>query len=163
MPPAIFTQYKKLLNPNPKVRMSPSAFLEAGMAQTGEGNGFFVNNSFVRICEGLDQFSIKGEAEKAALLKYIPLLHFSLQIIANRYLLRSVKDAAATLPPEFASYRVLPSLVSALEFGGATANNILPLVLQLGVITHPINVPCILYFYIDSMSRDCICLFINLH
>ena len=58
--------------------MSPAAFLEVGMAKSGEGCGFFANNSFVRICEGLDQFSIKGEAEKAALLKYVtsvPRIH----------------------------------------------------------------------------------------
>ena len=43
-----------------------------------------------------------------------------------------LKESAASLPPEFASYRVLPSLASALEFGGASAASILPLVLQLG-------------------------------
>ncbi|KAL5484849.1 CEX1 [Sanghuangporus weigelae] len=124
IPTSIFTQYKKLLNPNPKARMAPAGLLEAGMAQTGAGCGFFANNIFVRICEGLDQFSIKGEAEKAALL-------------------RSIKDAASTLPPEFASHRVLPSLVSALEFGGATANTILPIVLQLGVHASPTDYPSI--------------------
>lgn len=36
------------------------------------------------------------------------------------------------MPPEFASFRVLPSLASALEFGGASAAQLLPLVLQLG-------------------------------
>ena len=45
---------------------------------------------------------------------------------------RVLKESAASLPPEFASYRVLPSLASALEFGGASAASILPLVLQLG-------------------------------
>ncbi|KAL5506966.1 CEX1 [Sanghuangporus vaninii] len=124
IPTSIFTQYKKLLNPNPKSRMAPAGFLEAGMAQTGEGCGFFANNIFVRICEGLDQFSIKGEAEKAALL-------------------RLIKDASSTLYPEFASHRVLPSLVSALEFGGATANTILPIVLQLGVHASPTDYPTI--------------------
>ncbi len=45
---------------------------------------------------------------------------------------RMLKESASSLPPEFASYRVLPSLASALEFGGASATAILPLVLQLG-------------------------------
>lgn len=44
-----------------------------------------------------------------------------------------MKDSANSLPPEFASHRVLPSLVNALEFGGAPASQIIPLVLQLGV------------------------------
>lgn len=43
-----------------------------------------------------------------------------------------LKDSASSFPPEFASHRILPSLVSALEFGGASASTILPLVLQLG-------------------------------
>ncbi len=46
--------------------------------------------------------------------------------------LRSLDESAASFPPEFASYRVLPSLLSALEFGGASAASILPLVIQFG-------------------------------
>lgn len=69
IPTILFNQYKKLLNPNAKARISPAAFLETGMAQLGDGSGFFANNSFVRICQGLDQFSISGDAEKAALLR----------------------------------------------------------------------------------------------
>ena len=38
---------------------------------------------------------------------------------------------------------MLPSLVSALEFGGATANTILPIVLQLGVHASPSDYPTI--------------------
>ena len=43
-----------------------------------------------------------------------------------------LKESASSLPTEFASYRVLPALASALEFGGANAAQLLPLVLQLG-------------------------------
>lgn len=45
---------------------------------------------------------------------------------------RTLKESASSFPPEFASYRVLPSLLSALEFGGASGASILPLVLQFG-------------------------------
>ncbi|KAJ8455906.1 hypothetical protein ONZ45_g18842 [Pleurotus djamor] len=61
----------------------------------------------------LDNFSLGNEAEKNALLK-------------------TLKESASSFPPEFASFRVLPSLVSALEFGGASAATILPLVLKFG-------------------------------
>ena len=50
--------------------MTPATLLEIGMAQTGDGHGFFANNKFVQMCTGLDQYSIIGEAEKAVLLKY---------------------------------------------------------------------------------------------
>lgn len=45
---------------------------------------------------------------------------------------RTLKDSASSLPTEFASFKVLPALASALEFGGASAATILPLVLQFG-------------------------------
>lgn len=50
---------------------------------------------------------------------------------------RTLKESATSFPPEFASYRVLPSLLSALEFGGASAAAILPLVLQFGINMSP--------------------------
>lgn len=45
-----------------------------------------------------------------------------------------MKESADSLPPEFATHRVLPTLVSALERGGAStsAASIVPLLLQLG-------------------------------
>jgi SCY1-like protein 1 len=66
----------------------------------------------------LDTFALASEAEKTNLL-------------------RTLKDSASSFPPEFASNRVLPSLISALDFGGASAAAILPLVLQLGTTVAP--------------------------
>ncbi|THH30408.1 hypothetical protein EUX98_g3776 [Antrodiella citrinella] len=95
-------------------RLTAKGLLELGMAETaGEGSGFFATNRLVRVCTGLDNFNLASESEKAILL-------------------RTLKESAASLPTEFASYRVLPALASALEFGGASAAAILPLVLQLG-------------------------------
>lgn len=48
------------------------------------------------------------------------------------WLFRTLKDSVSSFPPEFSSYRILPCLVSALEFGGASAATIVPLVLQFG-------------------------------
>ncbi|KAG0700943.1 armadillo-type protein [Suillus ampliporus] len=109
-----FPPSKKLLNPNPKSRMSPKNLLDTGMAESGgEGHGFFVHNRLVKVCAGLDGFNLSSESDKASLL-------------------RTLKESASSFPPEFASYRVLPCLVSALEFGGASAATIVPLVLQFG-------------------------------
>jgi SCY1-like protein 1 len=44
----------------------------------------------------------------------------------------NLKESSGSLPAEFISHRILPSLISALEFGGASASLILPLVLQFG-------------------------------
>ena len=41
------------------------------MGQTGgDGAGFFADNRLVKVCAGLDNFNIAGEAEKNNLLKY---------------------------------------------------------------------------------------------
>ncbi|KAF8972894.1 armadillo-type protein [Flammula alnicola] len=118
IPASIFPFFKKLLNPNPKGRLNAKGFLEIGMAETG----FFRNNRLVKVCEGLDNFALGSEAEKSQLLK-------------------TLKESASSFPPEFASYRVLPSLLSALEFGGASGVTILPLVLQFGANVSPEEYP----------------------
>ncbi|KAF8813689.1 ARM repeat-containing protein [Phlegmacium glaucopus] len=118
IPNSIFPSFKRLLNPSPKGRLNAKGFLEIGVAETG----FFSNNRLVKVCSGLDNFAIGSENEK-------------------NMLLRTLKESATSFPPEFATYRVLPSLLSALEFGGASAAAILPLVLQFGTNTSPEEYP----------------------
>ncbi|KAF8904359.1 armadillo-type protein [Gymnopilus junonius] len=122
IPQAIFPVFKKLLNPNPKTRLNARGFLEVGMT---EETGFFADNRLVKVCSGLDNFTLTNEVEKNALL-------------------RTLKESASSFPPEFASYRILPSLLSALEFGGASAATILPLVLHFGMNTSPEEYPKII-------------------
>ncbi|KAH6914204.1 other/SCY1 protein kinase [Coprinopsis sp. MPI-PUGE-AT-0042] len=114
IPLPIFPLFKKLLNPSPGARMSAKQFLEVGMTD----GGFFINNPLVKVCLGLDNFPISSESEKSTFL-------------------RTLSDSAASFPPEFASKRVLPPLLQALEFGGTTAAIILPLVLQFGAHAAP--------------------------
>ncbi|KAF9453912.1 ARM repeat-containing protein [Macrolepiota fuliginosa MF-IS2] len=121
IPTSVFNAYKKLLNPNPKNRLNPKGFLELGMAETG----FFATNRLVKVCLGLENFSIESEAEKNALL-------------------RTLKESASSFPTEFATHKVLPSLVSALEFGGASAATILPLVIQFGKNVPPDDYPSVI-------------------
>jgi SCY1-like protein 1 len=76
IPLSVFPSFKKLLNPNPKTRISPKQFLAIGMAESpGEGSGFFANNKLVKICLGLDNFSLANESEKATFLRYVSHLH----------------------------------------------------------------------------------------
>ncbi|KAJ7350311.1 armadillo-type protein [Mycena albidolilacea] len=121
IPNSIFPSFKKLLNPNPKGRLTAKGFLAIGMADTG----FFTNNRLVKVCLGLDNFALNSESEKNTLL-------------------RTLGESANTFPPEFASFRVLPSLVSALEFGGASAATILPLVLRFGKNVSPEDYPAVI-------------------
>ncbi len=72
IPTSIFPSFKKLLNPNPKARLSPAHFLELGMSHTaGEGSGFFATNQLVKVCAGLDNFNLASESEKTTLLKWV--------------------------------------------------------------------------------------------
>ncbi|RPD63710.1 ARM repeat-containing protein [Lentinus tigrinus ALCF2SS1-6] len=133
IPTSIFPAYKKLLNPNPKARLTPAHFLELGMSQTaGDGSGFFATNRLVKVCAGLDNFNLASESEKASLLK-------------------SLKESANSFPTEFASYKVLPALISALEFGGASAAAIVPLVLQFGKGVSPEDYPSVILTHLVKL------------
>jgi SCY1-like protein 1 len=50
---------------------------------------------------------------------------------------RTLKDYASLFPPEFSSFKILPSLAHALEFGGASAAAVVPFILQLGSNVSP--------------------------
>ncbi|KDN38591.1 hypothetical protein RSAG8_09378, partial [Rhizoctonia solani AG-8 WAC10335] len=109
IPNAIFPHYKKLLNPTPAARLTPSAFLNLGTAP----GSFFSENPLFRICEALEGFALSNEAEKSSLL-------------------RTIKDSTASFPPEFTQHKILPTLLTSLGHGGTSANAILPVVLALG-------------------------------
>ncbi|TFK25545.1 ARM repeat-containing protein [Coprinopsis marcescibilis] len=114
IPGPLFALFKKLLNPSPGTRITAKHFLEVGTTE----EGFFSSNPLVKVCLGLDNFAISSESEKSAFI-------------------RTLTESKASLPPEFGANRVLPSLISALEFGGASAAAILPLVIQLGANVSP--------------------------
>ena len=62
-----------MLNPNPKGRMTPKALLDVGMAESlGEGGGFFSGNRLFKICEGLGNFGLMSDGERATLLRCVP-------------------------------------------------------------------------------------------
>ena len=67
------------------------------------------------------------------------------------YYQRTLKESAASFPSEFASYRVLPALISALEFGGASAATILPLVLQFGKNVPPDEYPTVILTHLVKL------------
>jgi SCY1-like protein 1 len=105
VPPSIFPTARRLAHPNPKSRLSCDVFREIGFSSSGEqGAGFFRTNRLVKISEGIEGFSLASEGEKAELV-------------------RMIKDASTSgaLPREFLSYKVLPGLVHAFEFGPCTS------------------------------------------
>ncbi|KAI9453132.1 armadillo-type protein [Lactarius psammicola] len=121
IPPSLWPSFKKMLNPNPKGRMTPKALLDVGMAESlGESGGFFGGNRLYKICEGLGNFGLMSDGERAALL-------------------RMIKDASPTLPPAFSTRLILPDLLNSLSLTTMTtsAPSIVPLVVQLGSYVLP--------------------------
>jgi SCY1-like protein 1 len=84
IPLSVFPSFKKLLNPNAKSRMSPKNLLDIGMVESGgEGHGFFVHNRLVKVCAGLDGFTLSSESEKASLLRYVFIFKCSHQLLSD--------------------------------------------------------------------------------
>ena len=64
VPPAMQQPYKRLLNANPKVRLSVSHFLEQGMRSGG-----FFETPLIKLSEGVDSLGLKSDEERAELLR----------------------------------------------------------------------------------------------
>ncbi|KAH9060345.1 armadillo-type protein [Lactarius deliciosus] len=121
IPPSLWPSFKKMLNPNPKGRITPKALLDVGMAESlGESGGFFGGNRLFKICEGLGNFGLMTDGERANLL-------------------RMIKDVTPTLPPTFSTRLILPALLNSLSLTTMTtsAPSIVPLVVQLGSYVLP--------------------------
>ena len=102
IPAAIFPCQRKLGAPDPRARLKTETFCDLGFGLVGsaaqQGAGFFRSNRLVKLSEGLDGFALASEGDRALLVK-------------------TVRESVDVLPPEFLSYKVLPALAHAFEFG----------------------------------------------
>ena len=64
VPPNMHQAYKRLLNANPKARLSVSAFLEQGRRSGG-----FFETPLIRLSEGVENMGLKSDEERAELLR----------------------------------------------------------------------------------------------
>ncbi|KNE89963.1 SCY1 protein kinase [Puccinia striiformis f. sp. tritici PST-78] len=115
IPPALFSAARRLASASPKSRLKAETFWEIGLGN-GEGGGgvagaFFRENRLIKVCNGLEGFSLASQGERASLVK-------------------SIKDSAESLPPEFLKFRVLPSLVQSFDHG-ADGPTLLPLAISI--------------------------------
>ena len=65
IPPSMHQQYKRLLNANPKARLSTAHFLDQGRRSGG-----FFETPLVKLSEGIESLGLKSDAERAELLGY---------------------------------------------------------------------------------------------
>lgn len=113
IPKTLFPLWKRMLNPNPRTRLTTIAFVPEATA-----TGFWSSNPLANLVDALDGFELKSEGEKLALL-------------------RTIKEAAPTIPAPFLLYKVLPSLLHSLSLPTAPSGAMLPLVLELGKLVPP--------------------------
>jgi len=64
IPPSIHQSYKRLLNANPKARLTVSHFLEQGRRSGG-----FFETPLIRLSEGIENLGLKSDNERAELLR----------------------------------------------------------------------------------------------
>ncbi|KAL8802557.1 MAG: hypothetical protein Q9182_003722 [Xanthomendoza sp. 2 TL-2023] len=94
IPPSIHQSYKRLLNQNPKARLSVSHFRDQG-----KRSGGFFETPLIKLSEGIESLGLKSDGEREAFLG-------ELDEVANDF------------PEEYFSVKVLPELLKSVEFGG---------------------------------------------
>ena len=94
IPPSMHQSCKRLVNANPKARLSVSTFRDQGRRSGG-----FFETPLIKISDGVDSLGLKSEGEREQLLL-------------------ELDDAAEDFPAEFFSVKVLPELLKSVEFGG---------------------------------------------
>ncbi|KAI0456876.1 armadillo-type protein [Xylaria acuta] len=94
IPPTMHAGYKRLVNANPKARITVGVFLEQGRRSGG-----FFDSPLIKLTEGIDNLDVKSEAERAEILDDLDQL-------------------TDDFPEDFFKMKVLPELLKSVEFGG---------------------------------------------
>ena len=64
IPPTMHQSYKRLLNPNPKARLSVSNFRDQG-----KRSGGFFETPLIRLSEGVERLGLKSDGEREEFLR----------------------------------------------------------------------------------------------
>lgn len=65
VPPSMHQSYKRLMNPNPKLRLSVAHFLEQG-----KRSGGFFETPLIRLTQDIESLGLKSEEEREEFIKY---------------------------------------------------------------------------------------------
>jgi SCY1-like protein 1 len=94
IPPNMHAAYKRLINANPKQRMSVSQFLEGGKRR-----GSFFDTPLIKLTDGVEQLGMKSEEEREEFLN-------------------GLEQLSDDFPEEYFKLKILPELLKAVEFAG---------------------------------------------
>ena len=111
IPPSMQQSYKRLINPNPKVRLSVSHFLEQGRK-----TGSFFETPLIRLTQDIDSLGLKSENEREEFLRYLHGRRHAVRSLLTYG--RELENVSDDFPEEFFKLKVLPELLKSVEFGG---------------------------------------------
>ncbi|KUI74200.1 putative inactive serine/threonine-protein kinase scy1 [Cytospora mali] len=97
VPPSMHASYKRLVNANPKARLSVGHFIEQGLRR-----GSFFDTPLIKLTDGVDNLGVKSAEEREAFLDDLDQL-------------------TDDFPEDFFKMKVLPELLKSVEFGGGGA------------------------------------------
>lgn len=97
VPPSMHASYKRLVNANPKARLSVGHFLEQGLRR-----GSFFDTPLIKLTDGVDNLGVKSAQERDAFLEDLDQL-------------------TDDFPEDFFKMKILPELLKSVEFGGGGA------------------------------------------
>ncbi|CAD6445220.1 d5e0a73f-ea7e-42b9-bde2-a327e15f8796 [Sclerotinia trifoliorum] len=94
IPPSMQSSYRRLVNSNPKARLSVGYFVEQGRRSGG-----FFETPLIKLTEGVDNLGMKSETEREEFLS-------DLDELSNDF------------PEDYFKMKILPELLKSVEFGG---------------------------------------------
>ncbi|KAG7289669.1 hypothetical protein NEMBOFW57_006044 [Staphylotrichum longicolle] len=112
IPPSMQSSYKRLMNANPKARLSVAHFLEQGRR-----NGAFFDSPLIKLTDGIENLGVKTEEEREAFLEYV----FDFSWLVRRLCADRPSDLEQLtddFPEDFFKMKILPELLKSVEFGG---------------------------------------------
>ncbi|KAF8476197.1 armadillo-type protein [Kalaharituber pfeilii] len=107
IPQNIVQSYKRLIQPNPKTRLSIAHFLAQGVRK-----GSFFDTPLIHVAEFVENIGAKGEEEREEFLNLL-------------------EETGDQFPEEFFKMKVLPELLKAVEYGGG-GPKVFSVVLKIG-------------------------------
>ncbi|OAX78338.1 SCY1 protein kinase [Emergomyces africanus] len=94
VPPSMHQSYKRLMNPNPKIRLSVAHFLDQG-----KRSGGFFETPLIRLTQDIESLGLKNEEERERFIS-------------------ELDELSDDFPEDFFKMKVLPELLKSVEFGG---------------------------------------------
>ncbi|KKY23952.1 putative protein kinase family protein [Phaeomoniella chlamydospora] len=94
IPPSMQQSYKRLVNANPKLRVSPGQFLDQG-----KRSGGFFETPLIRLTQDVESLGLKNEEERDIFIS-------------------ELDEVSDDFPEDFFKMKVLPELMKSVEFGG---------------------------------------------